>query len=48
MRHKLKRKNKLTGHFIGYNTFVRNSFEGKIMGKRTRERPRYVDHDVVR
>lgn len=40
MRHILKRKTKLIGHLIKHNTFIWNIFEGKVLGKRIKERPR--------
>ena len=38
--HILKRKAKLIGHSIRHSTFLSNIFEGKILGRRTRGRPR--------
>lgn len=37
IRYILKRKTKLIGHLFKHNTLVRNIFEGKILGKRSRE-----------
>jgi len=40
IRRLFKKKMKLIGLLFRYNTFVRNIFEGKILGKRSRGRPR--------
>lgn len=40
MRHMVKSEKKLVDHLFRHNTFIRNIFEGKILGKRTRRRPR--------
>jgi hypothetical protein len=36
----LKRKTKLIGYLLRHNTFMKNIFEGKILGKRSRGCPR--------
>ncbi|KAE9532958.1 hypothetical protein AGLY_009386 [Aphis glycines] len=40
IKHILKKKTKLIGHLFRYNIFMKNIFEGKILRKRSRERPR--------
>lgn len=43
-----KRKLRFIGHVLRHNEFIGKIFEGKILGKKTRGRPRQLFLDVVK
>jgi hypothetical protein len=44
----MKKKPKFIGYFTRYNDFIINIFEGKIMGRRPRGKPRINNFHGIR